>query len=89
MVKNHSLTGGWQNSSAAHPKVKHHLSDHLATYRELLATSPITYPNQPLLTMGAAKDLTTVTVSKLVQGLKIMLGALNMDAKLCSLHSLR
>ena len=38
--------------------------------------------------MDAAKDLTTVTVSMLVQGLKIMLDALNMDTKLYSLNSL-
>ena len=32
------------------------------TYMELLPTSTTTLPNQPLLTLGAARDLTTVTV---------------------------
>ena len=54
MVKKHP--GGQQDSSATQPTGKEPPVRPSRAYTELLATSPITFTNQPLLTISAAKD---------------------------------
>ena len=71
------------------PQVKHHLVDPVAAFGDLLASSPTTYPDRSLLTIRATKGPIIVTVAMLAQGLKIMLEALEMNPKLCFLHSMR
>ena len=71
------------------PDVKDHLSEPLADNKELLTPSPTTYPNQPLLTMSVTKRPTMIIVPMLVQRLKIILDALNMDTTGYSLQNLR
>ena len=87
MIKNIQVVG--KSPVLPIPQVKPHPLDLVAAYTELLATSPIIHPNQPLLTMRAAKGPITLTVPMLFQRLKIKLDPLELDTKLYSLHSLR
>ena len=69
-------------------EVNGHPADLVAAYAELLAASPTSHPNQPLLTIGSGRARKVVTIPMLVSGFRIMLDALNLETALYSLHSL-
>ena len=71
------------------PSLHSHPADPVAAYTELMAASPTTSPNQPILTMPGRHTYWVVTVSMLSADLNILLDALSLDASLYSLHSLR
>ena len=65
-----------------------HPANPVQAYRDLLATSPTTHPEQPLLTFNSGRAKMVVTLPMLVNSLNIFLEALQMDTVLYSLHSL-
>ena len=71
------------------PNVQWHPSDHVKAYLDLLAASPTSHPNQPLLTITSVGTTMIVTIPTLVKTFSIFLKALHLDTGLYSLHSLQ
>ena len=71
------------------PQLQGQATDPLAAYKDLLAVSPTTKNNQPLLTMVSKGKTVAVTSGALGRALRIMVAELGYDTKLYSLHSLR
>ena len=65
-----------------------HPADPVQAYQDLLAASPTTHPNQPLLTFNSGGSRMAVIIPMLVSSLNILLEALLMDTSLYSLHIL-
>ena len=70
------------------PEVPGHPADVVAAYRLLLASSPTTSVDQPLLIYLHRGHCTMVTVAILSRTLSALLHALSFNAGLFSLHSL-
>ena len=70
------------------PSVLGHPADPVAAYLDLLAASPTSHLNQPLLTMTSGGTATVVTIPTLVKAFNILLKPLRLDTGFYSLHSL-
>ena len=70
-------------------RVHEHPMDPVKAYLNLLAASPTTRPNQPILTISVRGTTMVVTISMLPRAFNILLEALHLDPGLYSLHSLR
>ena len=66
------------------PGVTGHSADPVATYRQLLASSPTMSPDQSFLTYTTQHLCTTVIVSMLSRALSILMDALGLDPGLFS-----
>ena len=66
-----------------------HPSDPIKAYLDLMAASPTTHPNQPLLIIPTGGTTTVVTIPTLAIAFNILLEALHLDPGLYSLHSPR
>ena len=71
------------------PSIQGHPADPVKAYLDLLAASPTSHPNQPLLTITSGGTTMIVTMPTLVKAFSILLEALRLDTCLYSLHSLR
>ena len=58
-------------------------------YLDLLAASPTTHPNHPLLAISARGNTTVVTIPMLARVFSILLEALHLDPGFYPLHNLR
>ena len=65
-----------------------HPADPVVAYKHLLASSPISSSNQPLLIFTSWSGMVSVTVTMLVQALCVMLQELELDSTLYFIHSL-
>ena len=70
------------------PRVHGHPVDPVKAYLDLLAASPTTYPNQPLLTFSDGGTTTVMTIPMLARAFNILLEALPLDPGHYTLHSL-
>ena len=70
------------------PVLPGHPADPVAAFHHLLATSPSTSPDHPLLSFNHGGHLVVVTIPMLASAFSAMIGALDLDPGLYSLHSL-
>ena len=56
-----------------------HAANPMVAYKDLLAASPTTSPNQPLLTVNRKGKMTVITVDMLSRAPRVMLDALGME----------
>ena len=66
-----------------------HPADPVAVYADLLTALFSAHPNRPLLAMSLDKTRTVITISMLVNALRIVLDALHLDTSLYLLYILQ